>query len=279
MFCLTIHSLSWRRPGDVARWEKRLCVTMLKYVSVWITLCILRLNGTLFSNLAFQKPATMSTVYNYISTPARAVDGNNGTDWYSDFCASSNYDDLEPWWMVDLRGYFHIHNVTITNRGDGNWRRLHSFTIDVFTENPIGCARATPVQCYNRTDQLGRGETVQFKCRSPVIGRFVRIKKWKMMSHDDVLTLCEVQVIGTKETACPFTRLFHRARGTRLDSTDDVISGVADVMNCASRCGHRDCLAFNYNQNSQQCQLISAPTFLDSTTMTSSWDYYGVDLC
>ncbi|XP_041355249.1 fucolectin-like [Gigantopelta aegis] len=253
---------------------------MLKYVGVWMmTLCVVRLNGT-FSNLAFQKPATMSTVFDANTTPSCAVDGNNGTEWFSDFGSLTKYGDMDPWWMVDLRGYFHIHDVIITNCDHYRlWQHLHSFTIDMFTENPIGCARATQVQCYNRTDPVGLGETVQFKCRSPVTGRFVRIKKWRMVDTYDVLPLCEVQVLGTRATGCAFTRRFHRVRETRLNSAYDNISGVADVMNCASRCGHGDCLAFNYNQNSQQCQLISAPTFKDSTTMTSSWDYYGVDLC
>ncbi|XP_041355447.1 fucolectin-6-like [Gigantopelta aegis] len=190
---------------------------MMKYVGVWMmTLCVVRLNGT-FSNVAFQKPATMSSVFDANTIPSRGVDGNTY------LCTVTNYGDMEPWWMVDLHGYFHIHDVIITNYDYLNWwRYLHSFTIDVFTENPIGCARATPVQCYNRTDTLGPSETVQFKCRSPVIGRFVRVKKWKMVDPYDPLTLCEVQVLGTKATA---------------------------------------------------------PTFKDSTTITSSWDYYGVDLC
>ncbi|XP_041356331.1 fucolectin-like [Gigantopelta aegis] len=252
---------------------------MLKYVGVWMmTVCVIRLNGK-SSNLAFQKPATMSTVFDAKSSPSFAVDGNNGTNWYSDFCTTSTHDDMEPWWMVDLHGYFHIHDVIITNRGDAYWQRLHSFTIDVFMENPIGCARAIPVQCYNRTDSLGRGETVQFKCRSPVNGRFVRIKKWRMMDNTDTLILCEVQVFTTRATGCTPLPPFYRTQGTRFDSANVVISDVSDVMNCASRCGHRDCLAFNYSQNSQQCQLISAPTFKDSTTMISSWDYYGVDFC
>ncbi|XP_041355445.1 fucolectin-like [Gigantopelta aegis] len=220
----------------------------------------------------------MSSVFDANSLPAGAVDGNNGTKWSSDLCATTKHGDMDPWWMVDLHGYFHIHDVIITN-SDSWWWQLHSFTIDVFTDNPIGCARATPVQCYNRTDPLGRSETVQFKCHSPVTGRFVRIKKWRMTNTYDTPILCDVQVLGTRATGCAFTRRFHRVRETRLNSQTDVISGVVDVMNCASRCGHRDCLAFNYNQNSQQCQLISAPTFTDSTTMTSSWDYYGVDLC
>ncbi|XP_041379167.1 uncharacterized protein LOC121391692 isoform X2 [Gigantopelta aegis] len=164
---------------------------MLRHV--WVILSILRLDGN-SSNLAFEKPSTISTMLRATTTASRAVDGNNETRLK--FCAATTQDDMEPWWMVDLHGYFHIHDVTIT-------------TIN-------GCA---------------------------------------------------------------FSRLFHRVQETRLNSTNDVISGVVDVMNCASRCGHRDCLAFNYNQNSHQCQLISAPTFNDSVTMTSSWDYYGVDLC
>ncbi|XP_041379467.1 uncharacterized protein LOC121392197 [Gigantopelta aegis] len=92
--------------------------------------------------------------------------------------------------------------------------------------------------------------------------------------HDVIIANCDDDY-----SCCGFSRLFHLVRETQLNSTNDVISGIVDVMNCASRCGHHDCLAFNYNQNSQQCQLISAPTFNDSATMTSSWDYYGVDLC
>ncbi|XP_041347046.1 uncharacterized protein LOC121366816, partial [Gigantopelta aegis] len=141
---------------------------MLKYVGVWMmTLCVVRLN----------------------------VDGN------TDFCAVTKPGDMEPWWMLDLRGYFQVHDVIITNCGYDNWwKYLHSFTIDVFTENPIGCVRATPVQCYNRTDTLRRGVTVQFKCRSPVIGRFVRVKKWNVLNQSEILILSEVQVLGTKAT-------------------------------------------------------------------------------
>ncbi|XP_041379543.1 fucolectin-7-like [Gigantopelta aegis] len=254
---------------------------MLKYVGVWINLCILRLDGKLSSNLAFGKPAAMSTVYNSISTPARAVDGNHRTGLFFSLCATSKYGDQEPWWMVDLRGYFHIHHIIITNGADPYFaaQGLHSFTIDVFTKNPIGCALATPVQCYNRTDPMGRGETVQFQCLSPVIGRFVRIKKWRMTNILDKLVLCEVQIFSTNAIDCAPLRFFHRILGARLNSTNVIISDVDDVMHCASRCGDGDCLAFNYNQNSQQCQLISTSAFNDSKTMTSSWDYYGMDFC
>ncbi|XP_041379168.1 uncharacterized protein LOC121391693 isoform X1 [Gigantopelta aegis] len=134
---------------------------MLRHV--WVFPCILRLGGT-FSNVAFQKPATMSTVIDVYAIASHAVDG------YTYICAQTNYSDMEPWWMVDLRGYFDIHDVNVTSVYDWLWN-LHSFTIDVFTENPIGCARATPVQCYNRTDAQEPGETIQFECRSPVIGR------------------------------------------------------------------------------------------------------------
>ncbi|XP_041355426.1 uncharacterized protein LOC121373050 [Gigantopelta aegis] len=138
----------------------------------------------------------MSKVANANTIPSFAVDGNNGTDWNSDFSAVSAYYDLEPWWMVDLLGFFPIHDVIITSMG-GPYCKQHYFII-VF-------------------EYLSRR-------------RFV-------------------------------------------------ISGASDVTICASRCQNSDCLAFNYNQNSQQCQLISAPTFEDSRTMTSSWNYYGVDLC
>ncbi|XP_041379165.1 fucolectin-4-like isoform X1 [Gigantopelta aegis] len=167
---------------------------MLRHV--WVILSILRLDGN-SSNLAFEKPSTISTMLRATTTASRAVDGNNETRLK--FCAATTQDDMEPWWMVDLHGYFHIHDVTITTI---NGWFLHSFSIDVFTENPIGCARATSVQCYNRTDPLGQSETKQFRCHSPVIGPIIRVKMWKMLNTMDILFLCEVQVFGTRATGC-----------------------------------------------------------------------------
>ncbi|XP_041379489.1 fucolectin-4-like [Gigantopelta aegis] len=231
-------------------------------------------------NLAFEKPAAMSTVFSNYHPPSKAVNGHLGTHWDYDFCTATKHGDMEPWWIVDLHGLFLIRDFIITNRGDYLWERLHSFTIDVFTQNPVGCPHATSVQCYNRTDPLGEGETLTLSCHAPVIGRFVRIRKWKMADKVDILTFCQVQIAGTRVTGCDATKYLRRKQGIRLISKNVMISDVADIIHCLIRCGNSDdCLALNYNYHDRQCQLISTPNFSDSTLTTSLWDYYGMDMC
>ncbi|XP_041379169.1 uncharacterized protein LOC121391693 isoform X2 [Gigantopelta aegis] len=128
---------------------------MLRHV--WVFPCILRLGGT-FSNVAFQKPATMSTVIDVYAIASHAVDG------YTYICAQTNYSDMEPWWMVDLRGYFDIHDVNVTSVYDWftasgfdslrwvHWAisRTRQCSTTGVTKAVCGIYTASPLTCLRR---------------------------------------------------------------------------------------------------------------------------------
>ena len=76
-------------------------------------------------------------------------------------------------------------------------KRLHSFVIEIFSQNPKGCPTAFPGVCYNHTGSgLPVGQTT-ISCDQPMWGRFVRVRKWHVINKYDVLTLCEMEVYSS----------------------------------------------------------------------------------
>ena len=75
--------------------------------------------------------------------------------------------------------------------------RLHSFVIEIFSQNPSRCSRAVPGVCYNYTGPaLSAGQT-PITCHQPTRGRFVRVRKWQHIDEYDALTLCEVEIYSS----------------------------------------------------------------------------------
>ena len=62
-------------------------------------------------NLASKKTTWQSSHPGVYGVPSKAIDGNVDT------CAET-FRSGNPWWAVDLRGEYEVHNVIITNRGD-----------------------------------------------------------------------------------------------------------------------------------------------------------------
>ena len=78
-------------------------------------------------------------------------------------------------------------------------KRLHSFVIEIFSQNPKGCPTAVPGVCYNYTGSaLPAGQTT-ITCDQPTRGRFVRVRKWNVLHSRDALTLCEVEVYSSEK--------------------------------------------------------------------------------
>ena len=75
------------------------------------------------SNLALQKPVTMSTLYNDDAPGSNAVDGRKGGDWFDDGCASTKKEN-NSWIMVDLESQYSISSIFILNRLDGSSKIL-----------------------------------------------------------------------------------------------------------------------------------------------------------
>ncbi|XP_041361972.1 uncharacterized protein LOC121377943 [Gigantopelta aegis] len=233
-------------------------------------------------NIAHNKATMMSSTLVWNNNPfysSFAVDGNLGRTLNTDGCAHTKTNDMKPWWMVDLQGTFVVHSVTITNR-DLLPERLHSFVIELFSQNPKGCSGGGSVVCLNYTGAgLPTGQS-NFSCDEPTRGRFFRISKWNMKDPDDVLTLCEVQIYGTEGNGCGIPQQFWRVPGARLLSRHSKLINHTSLMECSAKCGRKtSCLAFNVNVNSHQCELTSNEIFDDTKEINPDWDYYGSDFC
>ncbi|XP_065943028.1 fucolectin-like [Magallana gigas] len=93
------------------------------------------------SNLALHKPAKQSSTFIWAEAGLNysanlAVDGNNGTDFVVDRCASTEGGDTNPWWRLDLQAVYSIRSVRIFNRGMDEWGqdvsdRLRNVTVTV----------------------------------------------------------------------------------------------------------------------------------------------------
>ncbi|XP_041360523.1 uncharacterized protein LOC121376818 [Gigantopelta aegis] len=229
-------------------------------------------------NIARDKPTVMSSTYStYVSS--FAVDGKTGTNAYIDGCTHTKIPASKSWWMVDLQGTYNVHTVTITNR-DRFPERLHSFVIEIFSQNPQGCSRTGSVVCWNYTGaELPTGKST-FTCDGPTRGRFVRIRKWKVKHSQDVLSLCEVQIYSYEENGCDNFKYFWRQLGTRLLSQHSEQLNDTSLMECLTTCERETgCLAFNINVSIEQCQLIASGSFNDIKEISPDWDYYGMDFC
>ena len=68
------------------------------------------------TNIALRKSTRQSSIVAG-ALSSKAVDGNIDQDYYAGSCTHTN-DVHEPWWEVDLFGFFSIERVVIFNRVD-----------------------------------------------------------------------------------------------------------------------------------------------------------------
>ncbi|KAM6456722.1 fucolectin-like [Liasis olivaceus] len=150
-------------------------------------------------NLARGRPAFQSSTWqdNFNGVAGKAVDGNCGGDWYNDHTCTHTQLETDPLWYVDLGSEHAISAVVVKNREDCCGERLVGAEIRVgdFVQNH-GKAN---VLCGTITDgSLGSISTIF--CYGK-IGRYVTIS---IPGHPEYLTLCEVEVYGTK--VCSYSR-------------------------------------------------------------------------
>ncbi|XP_041361997.1 uncharacterized protein LOC121377968 [Gigantopelta aegis] len=233
-------------------------------------------------NIAHNKATMMSSIcfwFGEVFKSSVTIDGNLGSNWMQDGCGCIVVGDTKAWWMVDLQGTFVVHSVNITNSNQSQ-KNLHSFVIEIFSQNPEGCSGAGSVVCVNYTGVVLTTDTTSFTCDQPTRGRFVRIRKWNVKDVSDPLTLCEVQIYGTEENGCGIPQHFWRTSGARLLSQHSELINHTSLMECSVKCDRQtSCLAFNVNVNSHQCELISNGGFENIKDINPDWNYYGSDFC
>merc|ERR1712062_620724 len=143
-------------------------------------------------------------------TADRAIDGNDDPTWSGKSCTHTRggyYKQGNPWWQVDLEDTLTVKTVTITNRCDNVWKRLHDVQIGV-TDLPGKIPTCHYSWCkpdlmqkwqggknmctIEKEQNWGCGETRTITCRPGATGRYLTIQ----IDGDfrEVLTMCEVSI-------------------------------------------------------------------------------------
>ncbi|XP_074655596.1 fucolectin-like [Tubulanus polymorphus] len=152
------------------------------------------------------------------------------------------------WWMVDLKRKYLVRNVYVANRADCCASRLRDFDILVTLDRPVPeyALDVTPDNtCIHKTGSMMLGEKRNFTCASPIVGNFVIITK---PGNSEALTLCEVQVYGSKAPD-QFNDFNFRKQGNRnhLVEKYETVKKRSDIE-CARICRPDDkCEGFVYN--------------------------------
>ncbi|XP_043938081.1 uncharacterized protein LOC122810566 [Protopterus annectens] len=138
------------------------------------------------ANIALNGNASQSSTYdNY--EPIKANDGCINANFSLQSCAHTD-NNYNPWWMLDLKAYFNICAVAVTNRGDCCPERINGAQIHIgnCSEN-----NGTFNPSCGTISSLSAGATIMFDC-SVMEGQFITIN---IPGRAEYLTLCEVQVL------------------------------------------------------------------------------------
>ncbi|XP_070537127.1 uncharacterized protein [Ptychodera flava] len=143
---------------------------------------------TALENIAFNKTATQSST-DYGGVASLAVDGDVTGDFSGGSCTHT-VEQTDPWWQVDLAGFYDVDTIVITNRNE-NADRLAGAKVFVspYTNGPYElCGIATS------------GRIITIDCPAVNVAKFLTIK---LEGNDLVLSLCEVQIFGYYATSNP----------------------------------------------------------------------------
>ncbi|XP_051872036.1 pentraxin fusion protein-like [Pristis pectinata] len=138
-------------------------------------------------NLAIKGDADQSGT-EYAARASRANDGDKSADGEQGSCTQTNQSS-NPWWRVNLKETFVVSMIRITNRLDCCSDRIRGAEIRI----------GNSVQNYGNSNRLcatvqSVEQSYTFRCDG-FTGRYVNIM---IPGRNRILTLCEVEVFGTK---------------------------------------------------------------------------------
>ncbi|XP_065051247.1 uncharacterized protein LOC135680930 isoform X2 [Rhopilema esculentum] len=168
-------------------------------------------------NIARGKPTAQSSTHAG-GLSKRAVDGNKNPQWNGRSCTHTQR-QMYPWWRVDLKRFYLVGKVQLTNRGDCCGNRLRNFEIRVGNRDRVPKANG---MCTRYGKAMKQGQTRQFPCSRMIKGRYVFV----VLNVNEYLTLCEVEVYavaGAPSTPAPppvrYTGNLARGKPTAQSST------------------------------------------------------------
>lgn len=195
----------------------------------YLTLCEVQVFGSTqhppFSSLVSVGMPASQTTEGWGGEARKAVDGK--TDGiYDDQSCTHTEKKANNWWKVDLQAEYFVSKVIVWNRVDCCSERLAGFTVSLCCPT-IECkgesgGLETAVDCHHEK------------------GRYVQVT----LARDDFLTLCEVQVFGTKVGSLPNIRLISQGMPASQSSEDAdgapsrAVDGKTDGKYSMNSCTH-----------------------------------------
>lgn len=145
------------------------------------------------TNVALNKPASVSNPYGSGAGPELAVDGNTNGNWYSDYSVASTSWANQPWWEVDLEAIYSIEFINLWNRTDCCSDFLSDYYVLVsdvpfITGSLNEVLNQAGVTAYHQTSIAGAPSAITIGRT----GRFVRIQN----SGAGFVALAEAEVFG-----------------------------------------------------------------------------------
>ena len=134
-----------------------------------------------YYNVAIGKPATQSSDH-LVAIASHAVDGNINGNYFSGSVTHTT-ESTNPWWYVDLRAFYTIHEIKVYNRIDCCRERLHNFILYIM-RNDI------EVWKYNHSKDIVDINIIEVPA---ILGDEVKVS---LPGNNRILSLAEVQVIG-----------------------------------------------------------------------------------
>ncbi|XP_064622615.1 uncharacterized protein LOC135484852 [Lineus longissimus] len=203
-------------------------------------------------NLAQGKKAKQSSTVNN-GVASRAVDGKRNSDFSKGSCTMTKTipDNKKGyhWWRVDLGRSRKVSVVYIMNRVDCCANRLHKFEVLVTNSDPSD-GDVKPIStntCVSRSAPMKAGEGRFFRCKEPVSGRYVIVRKRDRTSS---LTLCEVEVYSGKlkwQTTTPkvtaLTNLAKNKKAYQSSTLNGAVAGRAVDGNKSTTLQSKSCSA------------------------------------
>nr|XP_022301001.1 uncharacterized protein LOC111109209 [Crassostrea virginica] len=136
------------------------------------------------TNIAVNKPATISSIYNRDHQHASyAVD--NVTICLTGLFNAHTKSDFRPWIKLDLQDIY--HKIVIFNRQDGYGSRLHDLQVNVGVNG-------TDNTCGFYKGPAKNGDRIIMFCTSLAHGSYVTLTILSLPGETDILHVCEIQI-------------------------------------------------------------------------------------
>ena len=144
------------------------------------------------TNVALNKPASMSSLFAAKSIASNAVDGNLVSSRST--CAITKMDVTSPWILIDLLADYHIFYVRIKNRLKlSTIQRSQPFDVRVGYSTQLG--GVSNDYCVKQASIPTADTIMRFDCRQGTRGRYISFHTPPNQSY---LELCELEAYGVK---------------------------------------------------------------------------------